>query len=61
MALFSPNDPIQPLRTLLVTLLLASMSAVTFTLQAAGSCEGTTRDDALAVVRDTTSALFAAV
>ena len=61
MALFSPNDPIQPLRTLVATLLLASMSAVTFTLQAAGSCEGTTRDDALAVVRDTTSALFAAL
>jgi phospholipid transport system substrate-binding protein len=61
MLVFSPNDAIHPLRTLAAALLLASMSAVAFTVQAAGSCEGTTRDDALALVRDRTSALFAAV
>ncbi len=61
MLIFSPNDSTHPLITLVAALLLASMSAVAFTVHAAGSCEGTTRDDALAVVRDTTSALFAAV
>jgi phospholipid transport system substrate-binding protein len=48
-------------RTLAAALLIASLSAVALTVQAAGSCEGTSRDDALALVRDTTSALFAAV
>ncbi len=36
------------------------MSAVTFTVQAAGSCEGTSHDDALTLVRDSTNQLFAA-
>ncbi|NCF26979.1 MAG: ABC transporter substrate-binding protein [Gammaproteobacteria bacterium] len=37
------------------------MSALTLTVHAAGSCEDTTRDAALALVRDTTDDLFAAV
>ncbi len=61
MSIFSPSAPTHPLRALVAALLLASMSAVAFKVHAAGSCEGTTRDDALAIVRDTTSALFAAV
>jgi len=61
MLIFSPSHSTHPLRALVAALLLASMSAVAFTVHAAGSCEGTTRDDALAVVRETTSALFAAV
>ncbi len=61
MSIFSPSAPTHPLRAFVAALLLASMSAVAFTVHAAGSCEGTTRDDALAIVRDTTSALFAAV
>ncbi len=61
MLIFSPNNALHPLRTVLATLLVASLSAVAFTVQAAGSCEGTSRDDALALVRDTISALFAAV
>lgn len=42
-------------------MLLASMSSVAPIAQAAGSCEGATHDDALALVRDTTNKLFAAV
>jgi len=41
--------------------LFAAMSAVTPPANAAGSCEGTTREAALALVRDTTNDLFAAV
>ncbi len=58
---FSPNALIRPFSTMAAVLILAAMSAVTFTAQAAGSCDGTTRDDALALVRDTTSKLFAAI
>ena len=60
MLIFSPNDAIHPLRTMAAALLLVSMSAVAFTVQATGSCEDTSRDDALALVRDTTGELFAA-
>ena len=38
--------------------LLLSMGTVATSAHAAGSCDATTRDDALALVRDTTSALF---
>jgi phospholipid transport system substrate-binding protein len=41
--------------------LLAYMSAGTLPVHAAGSCEATTRDAALALVRDTTDDLFTAV
>jgi phospholipid transport system substrate-binding protein len=58
MLMFFPDDAARLLRSLLATLLIASLSAAA---QAAGSCEGTSRDDALTLVRDTTSALFAAV
>ncbi len=54
------KDVIRPFRTMAAIALLASISAVTFTVEGAGSCEGTTRDDALALVRDTTNELFAA-
>jgi len=58
---FSCNALIRPLRPMTAIVVLAVMSAVTFTAQAADSCDSTTRDDALALVRDTTSRLFAAV
>ena len=58
---FSPNALIRPFSTMAAIVLLAAMSAMTFTAQAAESCDGTTRDDALALVRDTTSKLFAAI
>ncbi len=61
MLMFFPNDALRLRTTLAAALLIASLSAVALTVQAAGSCEGTSRDDALALVRDTTSALFAAV
>ena len=61
MFISSPNNAVHPLKTMVVVLLLASMSAATFTVQAAGSCENTTRDDALALVQNTTNELFAAV
>lgn len=51
----------QTLRTVAGVALLASMSTVTFTAQAAGSCENTNHDDAQALVRGTTDNLFAAV
>jgi len=56
----SSNNLIHPLRIVAAVVLLASLSAVTFTAQAAGSCHDTTRDDALALVRDSTKELFAA-
>ncbi len=40
--------------------LLVTMNAVTFTVQAAGSCEGISHDDAFVLVRDSTNNLFAA-
>ncbi len=58
--LFS-NNASRLLRGAAAAWLIASLSSVALTVQAAGSCEGTSRDDALALVRDTTSALFAAV
>ena len=61
MLISSSDNALHPLRIVLATLLVASLSAVAITVQAAGSCEGTSRDDALALVRDTISALFAAV
>jgi len=54
------NSLIHPLKSVAAAILLATMSAVTFTVQAAGSCEGTSHDDALALVRDSTTQLFAA-
>ncbi len=56
----SPNSLIRLLRPLTTIVVLAAISAVTFTAQAAGTCDDTTRDDALALVQDTTSRLFAA-
>ncbi len=56
----SSSDLFHPLKAMAAVVLLATMSAVTFTVQAAGSCEGTSLDDALAVVRDSTKQLFAA-
>ncbi len=56
----SSSDLFHPLKAMAAVVLLATMSAVTFTVQAAGSCEGTSLDDALAVVRDSTNQLFAA-
>lgn len=47
--------------TVAAAVLLVSMGATATGAHAAGSCEGTTRDDALALVRDTADALFAAV
>ena len=54
------NDLFHPLKAMAAVVLLATMSAVTFTVQAAGSCEGTSHDDALALVRDSTNQLLAA-
>jgi len=51
----------QRLPSAAAVMLLASMSTVTFTAQAAGSCKGTNHEQALALVRDTTDKLFAAV
>jgi phospholipid transport system substrate-binding protein len=48
-------------RAFAAAMLLVSMSLAANGAQAAGSCEDTTRDDALALVRDTTTALFAAM
>lgn len=48
-------------RALAAAILLVSMGTVATEARAAGSCEDTTQDDALALVRDTTDALFAAV
>ncbi len=56
----SSKELIHPLRTMAAVMLVASISTVTFTVQAAGSCAGTTREDAFALVRDTTEELFAA-
>ena len=56
----SSSDLFHPLKAMAAVVLLATMSAVTFTVQAAGSCEGASLDDALAVVRDSTNQLFAA-
>ncbi len=54
------NDLFHPLKAMAAVVLLATMSAVMFTVQAAGSCEGTSHDDALAVVRESTNQLLAA-
>ncbi len=54
------NGLSHPLKAMTAVVLLATMSAVTFTVQAAGSCEGASLDDALALVRDSTNQLFAA-
>lgn len=54
------DNPFQPLKLMAAVLLMATMSAVSFAAQAAVSCEGTSRDDALALVRDSTSELLAA-
>ncbi len=56
----SSNGLFHPLNAMAAVMLLATMSAVTFTVQAAGSCGGTSLDDALALVRDSTNQLFAA-
>ena len=57
---FSYNNSSHPLRIIAGLMLCVWMSALTLTVHAAGSCEGTTRDAALALVRDTTDDLFAA-
>jgi phospholipid transport system substrate-binding protein len=49
------------LRALAAVVVLAGMSAPVSEVHAAGSCEATTREDALKLVRETTDALFAAV
>ena len=54
------DDLFHPFKVIAAVVLFAAMSAVTFTVQAAGSCEGTSHDDALALVRDSTNQLFAA-
>ena len=54
------NDLLHPLKVIAAAMLLATMSVVTFTVQASGSCEGTRHDDALTLVRDSTNQLFAA-
>lgn len=56
----SSNHLFRPLKATAAVVLLATMSTATFTVQAAGSCEGTRHDDALALVRDSTNQLFAA-
>ena len=61
MLMFCSSNASRLLRSAAAAWLIASLSSVALTVQAAGSCEGTSRDDALALVRDTTSALFAAV
>ena len=61
MLIFFPKDALRLLRTMAPALLIASLSAAALPLHAAGSCEGTSREDALTLVRDTTGALFAAV
>lgn len=53
--------PIQWSRIAATLLVLACLAAAAIPARAAGSCEGTTREDALALVRETTTALFAAV
>jgi len=54
------ESPFRPLKRMAAVLLMATMSAVSIAAQAAGSCEGTSRDDALALVRDSTNQLLAA-
>jgi phospholipid transport system substrate-binding protein len=61
MLIFFPEDALRLLRTMAPALLIASLSAAALPLHAAGSCEGASREDALALVRETTSALFAAL
>jgi phospholipid transport system substrate-binding protein len=57
----SRNDPIHRLPTVAAIVLLAFMNMLAPMAQAAGSCQGSSHDDALALVRDTTDKLFAAV
>jgi phospholipid transport system substrate-binding protein len=54
------DHPLQPLKRLAAVLLMATMSALSIAAQAAGSCEGSGGDDALALVRDSTNQLLAA-
>jgi phospholipid transport system substrate-binding protein len=61
MLIFFPNHALRLLRTIAAALLIASLSAAALPVHAAGSCESTNREDALALVRETTSALFAAL
>ena len=57
----SPNTLGRCHRSVLAVVLMAAMSTLAPTVQAAGSCDATTREDALKVVSETTTALFAAV
>ena len=57
----SPHGPRRLPAPILAAVLLAASSAIASTLQAAGSCGATTREDALDLVRNTTNALLAAV
>lgn len=50
----------RPFKAMATVAVLATMSVVAPGVHAAGSCDATTREDALALVRETTSALFAA-
>lgn len=50
-----------PLRAMTAAVVLAGMIALTSSAQAAGSCDATSREDALTLVRNTTDKLFAAV
>jgi phospholipid transport system substrate-binding protein len=54
------DDPLKPLKRVAAVLLMAALSALSATAQAAGGCEGGGRDDALALVRDSTNQLLAA-
>lgn len=54
-----PNTAFRPRTVMMAVALLATMSAATFPAQA-GSCESTSRDDALVLVRDSTNKLLAA-
>lgn len=56
----SSNRPLHPLTAVAAVVLFATMSFVTFAAQATDSCEGTSREDALALVRNSTNQLLAA-
>ena len=55
------NDPVHRPLGAAALVLLVSLGTAPTDGRAAGSCDATTRDDALALVRDTTDQLFAAV
>ena len=54
------DSPFEPLKRMAAVLLMVALSAPGLAAQAAGSCESGGRDDALALVRDSTNQLLAA-